>query len=203
LPHAKQFLHRRAVCWAGSNVVNSDDPRRVDQHITALLLRIGPWPTGQPSSQQLQKVRPPHGWTHEIPQLGLPHAVRVVDPALTVHEKRPAQARLFGIGTAKVATLEGDGDDLNAQLAEALCRVLHLHEVPSAWQSPEMAVEHHQKPAAAVVLEATDPALGIGQRKRHGGLANQIRHEGSSVFHWSVASAFNAEDAKGAKDANP
>jgi hypothetical protein len=179
MPHAKQVLHRGAVCRAGSDVVKSDEPCGIDQHVTTLLLRIGPRPLGQPSSKQLKKVRPPHGWTHEIPEPGFPHAVRVVELTLAVHENRPPKARLFGIGLDKVASLEGHDDDLNAKRAEVLCRVLHLHEVPSAWQSAEVPVEHHQEPAAAaVILEATDSALGIGQRKRHCGLANQIDHEG-------------------------
>jgi hypothetical protein len=163
-------------------MVKSDDPRGIDQHVTTLLLRISPRPLGQLSSKQLQQVRPPHGWTHEIPELGFPHAVRVIELTLLVHEKRPPKARLFGIGLDKVTGLEGHDDDLNAKLAEALYRVLHLHEVPSARQSPEVAVEHHQEPATAVILEATDFALGIGQRKRHSGLANQIGHEVWSRF---------------------
>jgi len=182
MPHVKQIFHRGAVCGASSDMVKSDDPRGIDQHVTALLLRISPRPLGQLSSQQLQQVRPPHGWTHEIPELGFPHAVRMIELTLLVHEKRPPKARLFGIGLDKVTGLEGHDDDLNAKLAEALYRVLHLHEVPSAWQSPEVAVEHHQEPATAVILEATDFALGIGQRKRHSGLANQIGHEVWSRF---------------------
>ena len=101
----------------------------------------------------------------------------MIELTLLVHEKGPARAHRFGVGLGKVTGLEGHENDLNARLAEALFRLLHLHEVPSAWQSPEMAVEHHQDPGAAVVLEATNSPVSIGQRKRHGGLANETVHD--------------------------
>ena len=177
LPRVKQFPHKGAVRRAGSDVLKSDDPCWIDQHITALLLRISPRPAGQPSSKQFPKIRPPHGWTHEIPELGFSHAVRVVELALAVHEKRPTKPRRFGVGPDETASLEGHDDDLNAKLAEALCRMLHLHEVPLAGQSPEVTVEHHQEPDAAIIFKATDSALCIGQSERHGGLADQIERE--------------------------
>jgi hypothetical protein len=195
LPHAKQFYYRGPVCWSQSYMVKSDDPRGIDQHITTLLLGISPRPLGQLSAKQLQKVGPPHSWAQEIPWLGLPHTVRVIELTLLVHEKGAAEARLFDIGACNMTSLEGNADDPNAKLAEALFRVLHLHEVPSTGQSAEMAVENHQQPGAAVLLEAADLALGIGQTKGHCGLANETIHEAyhrSSVirFRPGVVTAF-------------
>ena len=101
----------------------------------------------------------------------------MIELTLLVHEKGPAKACLFGIGLHKVTSLEGHENDLDAKLAKALLRLLHLHEVPSAWQSPEMAVEHHQQPRAVVLLEATNSTVSIGQSKWNGGLANETVHE--------------------------
>jgi len=101
----------------------------------------------------------------------------VIELTLLVHEQGTAEAHLFDIGACNLTGLEGNDDDPNAKRAEALFRVLHLHEVPSTGQSPEMAVKNHQQPGAAVILEATDAALGIGQIKRHCGLANETVHE--------------------------
>jgi hypothetical protein len=101
----------------------------------------------------------------------------VIELTLLVHEQGTAEAHLFDIGACKVTSLESNDDDPNAKRAEALFRVLHLHEVPSTGQSPEMAVENHQQPGAAVILEATDFARSIGQTKRHRGLTNETVHE--------------------------
>ena len=101
----------------------------------------------------------------------------MIELTLLVHEQGTAEAHLFDIGACKVTRLEGNGDDPNVKGAEALFRVLHLHQVPATGQSPEMAVENHQQPGAAVILEATDSALSIGQTKRHCGLANEKVHD--------------------------
>ena len=143
-------------------MVKPDDPLRIDQHVSALLLGISSRPLGQPSSKQLQKVRPPHGWTHEIPEPGFPHAVGVIELTPFIDEKGPPKSRLIGISLDNAINLEGHHDDLNAKFAERASRLLHLHEVPSAWQSAEMAVKDHQQPGAAVILKATNSACGVG-----------------------------------------
>ena len=41
----------------------------------------------------------------------------------------------------------------------------------------EMPVENDQQPAATVILEAADLAVGVGQSKRNSRLANETDHE--------------------------
>jgi hypothetical protein len=78
LPHAKQVVDQGAVGWAGTDMVNRDDPVWIDEHVTALLLRIGLWPTGQLPLKQFVGVRPPHRGAQEILEFGLHHAVGVI-----------------------------------------------------------------------------------------------------------------------------
>jgi hypothetical protein len=159
-------------------MVNSDDPLRVDQHVTALLLCVTLWPAGQHSSKQFTEVRPPHCWTHEIFQPGFPHAVGTIKLAVLVDEHGPRQLGLNRVLSGDALRLEGDDDNLNIEVVEALYRLLHLHEVPSARQSPEMPVEYDQQPAPTVILQAADCAVGIGQRKPSSRLTNETGHEG-------------------------
>jgi hypothetical protein len=142
--HAKQIVDRGAVGWTGTDMVSSDDSVRVDEHVTALLLCVTLWPAGQHSPQQFTEVRPPHSRTHEIFQPGFPHAVGTIKLAVLVDEHRPRQLGLSRVLSGDALRLEGDDDDLGLEIVETPYRLLHLHEVPSARQSPEMPVEDDQ-----------------------------------------------------------
>jgi hypothetical protein len=131
LPYAKQILDRRAVGRTGADMMNTDDPIRIDEHVTALLLRVTLWPAGQHSSKQFTEVRPPHCGAHEIFEPGSPHVVGVIKLAVLVNEHGPRKLGLIRVPSGDACGLEGHDDDLNIEVVEAPERLLHLHEVPS------------------------------------------------------------------------
>jgi hypothetical protein len=176
LPYAKQIVDRRAVGWTRADMVSSDNTLRVDEHVTALLLCVTLRPAGQHSSKQFTEVRPPYCWAHEIFQPGFPHTVGAIKLSVLVNEHGPRKLGRIGVLSGDALRLEGDDNDLNIEVVGAY-RLLHLHEVPSARQSPEMPVEDDQQPAPAVILQAADCAVGVGQRKRSSRLANETDHE--------------------------
>ena len=116
LPYTKQIVDRGAVGGAGADMVNLDDPIGIDEHVTALLLRISLRPTGQLSSKQFTEVRPPHRGAHEIHELGLPHVVGMIKLAALVDEHGPKKPGLVCVLSGNAIRLEGYDDDLNIQV---------------------------------------------------------------------------------------
>ncbi len=103
------------------------------------------------------------------------HAVGPIDLPLLVEQDRPRIPGLVEIGTDQRATLKGHHHNLHVQRADIL-GLLQLQQVSSAGQSTQMAMEDHQQPGSLEVVESMNPAVDVGQRKRHGGLVHSEGH---------------------------
>jgi hypothetical protein len=176
LLNPNELLDPRAVGRTSPNVVHPHDTIRINQHVAALLLRIGLRPAWQLPSEEFPEVRPPHGGAEKIPQSCLAHAMRVIQLATRIDDDRPAQCCLVGVRSGVALELERHDDNLNPRLGEPSFCFSHLHQVPTTRQSAQVPVEHQEQPQAAVVVEPPDRTVGVGQREWNRGLARQIGH---------------------------
>ncbi len=158
-------------------MMEPDHTGRVDQHVAALLDGVGPRQARKPPPERLTAIGSHGGEAPQMPEAGLPHAVRMVEPPVRIHQERPGDAGLVQILAGRLRPLEGHDERLDLEPIQFLACFLQLQQVSAARQSKQMPVEHQQQPPATVVFEAMLPTLDIPQREGHRGAADEPCHE--------------------------
>jgi hypothetical protein len=172
----QEARHRRPIARPRSDVVESDDPGRIDEHITAELECVGAARARQLAARQLFQIRPHRPRPPDVADATRQHPVRAIQLPCFVHEQRPREPCLRDVMPREGRRLERDHGNLGVQRFERLPVLLQLQQVPLAGQSTEMTVEDEEDPALTVVREPVDAAVGIGQRERNCRLAGQAGH---------------------------
>ena len=114
-----------------------------------------------------------------------------------------SEGRVLEIRPGQEAGLERDHHDLHVPLAELLFLLTQLREVRPAGESPEVAMEHHQEPAAPVIFEEMTSAVALLEPERNGRSPRQIIHDrfprawDASRFSSSPSSAFDPDGRNG------
>jgi hypothetical protein len=145
----------------------------VDENISPKLVDVaGGTPQPVAPADQLD-VRPPGGGAPDGRPSTAPHPIGAVEDAPPVDQQGPRETRLAHILLGTLAGLERHDDDLEAQPLDLALVPSQLRQVLTAGQSAEVAVEDHQQPAAAKLLETMHRAGGVLQRERDGRRSNQ------------------------------
>ena len=171
-------------------MMEPDDTGRVNQHVPSLLSSVC---SGYPRKTPPERFTGigPHGReSPEVPESGRVHAVRAVEPPFGVDEERPSEPGLVQILAGLRRSLERHHEGVDLEPLQLLTRLLQLQQVSATRQSEQMPVEHQQQPAAAVLLEAMLPVLGVPQRKRHCGSADEVCHGRLGRHPWPRGSVY-------------
>ncbi len=85
---------------------------------------------------------------------------------MPVNQQGPPETRLPHVHLGPLPGLERHDDDLEAQPPELVLVPSQLRQVLLAGQSAEVAVEDHQQPVAAKLIETTNGTRSVLQRER-------------------------------------
>ena len=160
-----------------------DGARRIDKDIAAELTHIAVevGGSGQSSSEQLLRVRPPRAWTPDVPPLAAEHAVPLVKRPRLVDENGPPNTRSGCVRAGLRPALERHYDDADVEFLKHRFVLLQLQQMPTARQSAQMPMEDQQEPVPAVIVEVVEPTFRIRQRKRHRRITDMYAHEDSPL----------------------
>ena len=184
LARGKEPGDRRPVGWTRSDVKKPDGARRIDKDIAAELTHIAVeiGGSGQSSSEQLLRVRPPRAWTPDVPPLAAEHAVPLVKRPRLVDENGPPNTRSGCVRAGLRPALERHYDDADGEFLKHRFVLLQLQQMPTARQSAQMPMEDQQEPVPAVIVEVVEPTFRIRQRKRHRRITDMYAHEDSPLY---------------------
>ena len=184
LARGKEPGDRRPVGWTRSDVKKPDGARRIDKDIAAELTHIAVevGGSGQSSSEQLLRVRPPRAWTPDVPPLAAEHAVPLVKRPRLVDENGPPNTRSGCVRAGLRPALERHYDDADVEFLKHRFVLLQLQQMPTARQSAQMPMEDQQEPVPAVIVEVVEPTFRIRQRKRHRRITDMYAHEDSPLY---------------------
>ena len=172
----QQRLDRRTISRAEADMVQTDGPARVDQHVSATLVYVPSRFYDLLPLDDLPQVSPPGLRTPNVPKGSGKHAVVSVRLAGIIDKKGPAKRSIFDVSARKIAALECDQDDLHVPHMEFLLPVTQLRDVRPAGKSTEVAMEHHQQPASPEVFEKVWFAAAVPKGERFGRASCQIAH---------------------------
>lgn len=166
----------RAIRRAGPYVMQGDGAGRIDQDVPAALGDIPRRLLDFPALQDLLQVCPPGFRTPYVPKGSGDHPVGPICLPRIVHEKGPGQPRFFHVRAREETGLERDHHDSDVSLPELLFPITQLRDVRAAGESAEVAVEHHQQPIPAVLLEVVDSSGTVTEPEGDGGFSGQVIH---------------------------
>ena len=141
-------------------------PRGIHENVSSQLADVA---TGTPQpvapADQLD-VRPPSGGPPDRRPSTAPHPIGAIEDAPPVDQQGPLEPRLAHVRLGTLSGLERHDDDLEAQPLDLILVPSQLRQVLAAGQSAEVAVEDHQQPAAAKLLDTMHRAGGVCERER-------------------------------------
>jgi hypothetical protein len=158
----------RPIRRAFPGMMQGHPPRGVHEHVSAQLVDVASG-TPQPVAPADQlDVRPPGGGPPDHRPSTAPHPIGAIEAPPPVNQQGPPETRLARVLLGTLSGLERHDDDLEAQLLDLFLVPSQLRQVLTAGQSAEVAVEDHQQPAAAKLLETMHRAGGVLERERDG-----------------------------------
>jgi hypothetical protein len=174
----QQSLDGGTISRTNTDMVQTDGPAGVDQHVSATLVYVPSRFCDLLPLDDLLQVSPPGFRTPNIPKGSGKHAVVPVRFAGIIDKKRPAKRSIFNVSARKMAALKRYHHDLYVPPAEFLFMITQLRDVRPAGESTEVAMKHHQQPASPVVLEKEGFSAAVPKAERDGGISRQIPHGG-------------------------
>jgi hypothetical protein len=169
----EERCNRRPIRRTFPDMMQGHPPHGVHENVSAQLMDVaGGTPQPVAPADQLN-VRPPGGGPPDRRPSTAPHPIGAVEDAPPVDQQGPRETRLAHVLLGTLAGLERHHDDLEAQPLDLALVPSQLRQVLTAGQSAEVAVEDHQEPAAAKLLETMRRAGGVLQRERDGRRSNQ------------------------------
>lgn len=149
---------------------------RIYQHIATPLVDIVGRLMQLLPLQQLPGVDPPTARPPQIKKGSLKHAVVRVHLPLCIHQQRPVQAGLSNVLAGKEVVFEGNNGDLEIQPVKFCLPITQLRDVRAAGESTQVAVKHHQQPAAAKIGKLVRRSAGISKVETESRFAGQVIH---------------------------
>ncbi len=104
--HLENGFRRGPVSRTLSNVVKPYYPYWVDDNITASLTDVPFRFFGEMTAQEFSEVSPPGGWSPNVPETGIEHAIRLVDFTGRIDEERPGKAGILNIGSCEKSSFK-------------------------------------------------------------------------------------------------
>lgn len=180
--------NRRPIRRAFPDMMQGHPPRGVHEHVSAQLVDVASG-TPQPVAPADQPdVHPPGGGPPDRPPSTAPHPIGAIEDAPPVDQQGPPEPRLAHVRLGSLSGLERHNDDLDAQLLDLFLVPSQLRQVLTAGQSAKVAVEDHQQPAAAKLLDAMHRAGGVCERERDG-------RRSDLAFHFALTCPDNTDHA--------
>lgn len=134
----------RTVPGSVTNPYEADVTKWVDQHVAALLGRVGHWPFRKVAAYELLEINPPRRWSQQVPQLRLTHTVSEIQSTIIIDENRPGNASLLNVCTDGTLGFKRHNNDLNPKVSQRLVNLLQLQQMATAGQSTQVAMEDHE-----------------------------------------------------------
>jgi hypothetical protein len=157
---------RRPIRRTRPDMMQRHAPNGVHENVSPQLADVASG-TPQPVAPADQlDVRPPGGGPPDRRPSTATHPIGAVEDPPPVNQQGPSETRLARVLLGTLSGLERHDDDLEAQLLDLVLVPSQLRQVLSAGQSAEVAVEDHQQPAAAKLLETVNRTGCVRQRKR-------------------------------------
>ena len=176
----EERCNRRPIRRTLPDMMQGHLSRGVHENVSPQLVDVASG-TPQPVAPADQlDVRPPGGGSPDRRPSTAPHSIGAIEDAPPVDQQGPPETRLAHILLGTLSGLESHDDDLEAQPLDLVLVPSQLRQVLTAGQSAEVAVEDHQQPAAAKLLEPMHRAGGVLQRERDGRRSDQ-------AFHFALA----------------
>ena len=134
----------RPIRRASANMMQGNDPVRIDENIPASLENV-PFRLPQPLSlHQQQQINPPCFRPPYVPEGRGEHPVLPVGFAGVIDQERPGQGSIDHVTAGKEIVLERDHRDFHVPFCEFIFMITQLRDVRPARKSAEVAVENHQ-----------------------------------------------------------
>ena len=153
---------RRPVRRVVADVMRANGSLWVDQHIPAKLIHVTGRPANFTAATHQLNIRPQTcGAENSIPAAA-GHAVRFVKPTIGVDQQRPFEVGFAIIRPGEIVPFERYDEHSNSEQLDFLFVLPQLRQVLAARQSAQMAVKHQQQPAAPIILESMNVAVGVG-----------------------------------------
>jgi len=169
LSHAlEERCNGRPIRRAFPDMMQGHPPRRVHENVSAKLVDVArgtPQPAALPDQPE---VRPPGGGPPDRRPSTAPHAIGAIEDPPLVDQQGPSEPRLAHVFVGARSGLERYDDDRETQPLDLVFVPSQLRQVLTAGQSAEVAVEDHQQPAAAILLETMHGPGSVLQRERDG-----------------------------------
>ena len=159
---------RRPIRRAFPDMVQGHPPRGIDENVAPQLADVARGALQPVASTDQPEVRPPRGGSPDRRPATATHPVGAIEDPLPINQQRPSKPRLAHVLFGTSPGLERHDDDLEAQPLDLVPVPSQLRQVLAAGQSPEVAMEDHQQPAAAKLSETMNRTRGVLQRKRDG-----------------------------------
>jgi hypothetical protein len=164
----EERCNRRPIRRAFPDMMKGHLPRGVHENVSPQLVNVASG-TPQPVAPADQlDVRPPGGGPPDRRPSTATHPIGAIEDPPPVNQQGPSETRLAHVLLGTLSGLERHNDDLEAQLLDLVLVPSQLRQVLTAGQSTEVAVEDHQQPAAAKLLDTMHRTGGVLQRKRDG-----------------------------------
>ena len=167
----------RPVCRSGADMMQGNDPVRIDQDIPTPLVDV-PFRLSQPISLYYPlQVSPPCFRPPNVPEGSGEHPVLPVRFAGVIDQKRPGERSFSHVTAGEKVVLERDHRDFHVSPGEFLFPITQLRDVRPAGKSAEVAVKHQQQPVPAVVREKMSSPVTVPKFERWGGFSGQVGHD--------------------------
>ena len=153
--------NRRPIRRALPGMMQGHSPRGVHEHVSAQLVDVVSGTLQPVAAADQLDVRPPGSWPPDRRPSTAPHPIGAIEDAPPVDQQGPPEPRLAHVRLGTLSSLERHDDDLDAQLLDLFLVPSQLRQVLTAGQSAEVAVEDHQQPAAAKLLDTMHRAGGV------------------------------------------
>jgi len=144
-----------------ADMLQSDYPIRIDQHITTTLIDISVRFFRLIAFGQLPEIDQPRSETPHIPERGRQHPETFVNFTRVIDQDRPRKRGILNITTGKIVILKRDHHNFDIQPDKFVLLITQLRDVRPAGQSPQVPVEYHQEPAAAKILTLVNTTRAV------------------------------------------
>jgi hypothetical protein len=189
----EERCNRRPIRRTLPDMMQRNPPHGVHENVSPELADVAGG-TPQPVAPGDQPdVRPPGGGPPDRRPSTATHPIGAIEDPPPVNQQGPSETRLAHVLLGTLSGLERHDDDLEAQPLDLVLVPSQLRQVLTAGQSAEVAVEDHQQPAAAKLLEAMNRTGGVLQRKRDG-------RQPDLAFHFTLTCRGNTCHARGSRN---
>ena len=184
LPHPlEERTNRRPVCRTFPDMMQGHPPRGINENVSPQLADVARGALQAVAPTDQLEVCPPSGGSPDRRPSTATHPIGLVESPPSINQQGPSKPCLAHVLFGASPSLERHDHDLKAHPLHLVRVPSQLRQVLTAGQSPKMAMEDHQQPAAAKLPETMNRTGRILQRKRDGRQPDMAFHSALTCFH--------------------